>query len=504
MNSQNTVTLPKMALTGHQKVAFAILTTVFLLCWRQPTLAVLGLAALFVLPPLLYLTFRVMDGDADPVMILWLALFPLSYYFQAVRSISVDLILISMLAAGLALCPKSRITVIPPILRRAGWAWFVFLAAALISLVSVVNGHAHLFLWLWLKGFLLPAVLGWYVVACFAVRSHLRLLHGIICAIAIYALATGLAELYLGRADLWSAAGTTETFAGAESEGFILRVTGPYGSDNSFGLIGLITFYFLWFLRNAMDQPFPRWQRILHVLGMAAAMLTAMMPLFRSIFITIILILLLDLFRQAKGRKKALRMGGLAAICIGILALGVYLPGLFQERVSSLDNIYARVAQTKQNLQLFLDNPVLGVGLGNYYDTATHRPELSISYGGIPALDWPHSNIGAVLAETGLAGFVPYALSQCLLIAAFWKLRSAARSVVKLAWTFFIYIFLSYWISGLALTSGYDPDLNLWFIFALAVIYKYAISSSTASKISGTRALGESRAEPHAPLWRKD
>jgi hypothetical protein len=478
MISQNTVTLPKMALAGHQKVAFAILTVVFLLYWRQPTLTQFALAGLLlVLPLFLYLTFRLIDGDAVLVMLLWLGLFPLSYYFRATRSISVELVLIPALAVGIALCPRSRTTQVPPGLRRCGWAWFAFLLAALVSLVGVGSGYVRPLLLMWLKAFLLPAVLGWYIVACFPVRAYLRLLHGVICGIAIYALAIGIVELYLGRGDLWSGAGALEYLTGTQGEGSLLRVAGPYGAVNSFGLIGLITVYLLGFLRNAMEQRPPRWQRVLHGLGVTAALLGATMTLFRSIFITIVLVFFLDLFRQMKRSQKALRIGGLAVICAAILAAGIYFPELYEERVSSAVNLYARIAQQRQNLQLFLDNPVLGVGLGNFYQAASVKPALSISYGGVAALDTPHSNIGGILAETGTFGFIPYALSQCLLLAAFWKLRTVARKSGKLVWTFFIYIFLSYWISGLALASAYYSELNFWFIFSLAVIYKYGVSA---------------------------
>jgi len=225
-----------------------------------------------------------------------------------------------------------------------------------------------------------------------------------------------------------------------------------------------------------MDQPLPRWQRVLHGFGVTAALLQAMMPLFRSIFISIIVIFGLDLFRRMKNSQKVLRIGVLAVICAGTLIARIYMPELFEERVSGAANVYARIAQQQQNLQLFFDNPVIGVGLTNFYQATARKPALSISYGETSSLDSPHSNVGAVLAETGTVGFIPYALSQCLLVAAFWKLRVAARHSGKLVWISFIVIFLSYWISGLTLTSGYYSDLNLWFIFSLAVIYKYGMS----------------------------
>jgi hypothetical protein len=43
-------------------------------------------------------------------------------------------------------------------------------------------------------------------------------------------------------------------------------------------------------------------------------------------------------------------------------------------------------------------------------------------------------------------------------------------------WKYFLYIFLSYWVSGLSLTSGHYGDLNLWYLLTLAVLYKYGVT----------------------------
>jgi hypothetical protein len=47
-------------------------------------------------------------------------------------------------------------------------------------------------------------------------------------------------------------------------------------------------------------------------------------------------------------------------------------------------------------------------------------------------------------------------------------------------WTYFLYIFLSYWVNGMTLASGYNSDLNLWFILAVATLYKYSIEDDVS------------------------
>jgi hypothetical protein len=60
-----------------------------------------------------------------------------------------------------------------------------------------------------------------------------------------------------------------------------------------------------------------------------------------------------------------------------------------------------------------------------------------------------------------------------LLVGAFWRVRKWDTPVARLVWIFFLYVFLGYWINGMSLASGYNSDVNLWFIFALAIFYKY-------------------------------
>lgn len=475
------MSLPRMPLERHQKVAFAILTAAFLLYWWQPTLTLVGVAALVVLPPLLYLTFRLADGDAEPIVLLWLAICPMGYYFLSFPRqnpvISLDRMVVVLLLAAIALCPPERVTRIPNSLSRCAWAWGVFLLAAVVSLVNVKGFQSSLsFL---VDVFLLPAVLGWYVIACFPVRRYLHLLHTIICVVTIYSCAIGLAEIVLGT-DLMPFAGANEYRAG-DTTLDILRVNGPYSVNNSFGLIGLVTFCLLGFLRHNMGKDVSRWRKLLHGIAIVAAAAQALLPLFRSIAITLIIILCLDLFREISRRQKLLRVAVLALIGGSVLVVALSVEGLFEERISNADNFYVRIAQQKQNFRIFLDNPILGVGFNNYYAVASSKPGSAASYEGTESLDYPHSNLGAVLAETGVIGVTPFVISQILLVAAFWRLRKSGKASGNSVWIFFVYIFISYWISGSALTSGYYSDLNLWYMFALAVVYKYAITQTASS-----------------------
>ena len=105
-------------------------------------------------------------------------------------------------------------------------------------------------------------------------------------------------------------------------------------------------------------------------------------------------------------------------------------------------------------------------------------------YDGIQSVDRPHNTLGAILAETGVLGFVPYVTAQVALFLAFWQLRRR-RSQNAQAWTYFLYIFLGYWINNMTLASGYTSDLNLWFIFSIALLYKFSTTEKAASVETG-------------------
>lgn len=462
---------------AYKRVAFGVLAVSLTTALLAPkTISLSMLAVLFGLPLTAYLMFRIIDGDAEPLLLLWIAIFPLGYYFLSFprdqATITFDRVIIALLAVGSALCPRNLRVTIPDDLRRCVWAWFLFLAVCLLSLVGARLALSPLRLWF--DSFVLPAVLGWYVIACFPVKRYLRFIHFLVCTISIYSAGIGIAEIFLGE-DLLKLPGAGTYFAGFR-EISILRVNGPFQSNNSFGLIGLLSFCLLAFMWQAIGKNLPRWQKALHGLGLAAALLQAMMPMFRSIFLTIAVFLVLDLFRARRWRAKALRLAVLAALASGLFLLMSSVPDLFEERVSDPGNIYARMAQQIQNVAVFRAHPVMGVGLGNFNEEVTHKPTLAGSYQSEAALDYPHSNLGAVLGETGLVGGLPYVLSQFLLLHAFWKFRNSGSQIGKEAWWAFLSIFLSYWISGLTLTSGYYSDLNLWFTFAFAIIYKFAIS----------------------------
>lgn len=426
-----------------------------------------------------YLLLCALKNNLSPFLLTWIAIFPLGYYFLSFPPekpfFTFDRAIVGLLLLGLLATPSAKMARLSPAIRATGVAWACFLLAATLSIFGTPDtlGSVHMIV----DTFLLPALLGLYVLRIFPVRDYLKQLHILVSLMSIYLAAIGAAEMYSG-VDLLPLPGAGTYFAGAPGAQ-LLRVNGPFLSNNSYGLIGLITLFLLLFLKRVADYPPPPWFRCLHAAGVAAAFAVALLPLFRSIALTLLLIFLMEAMR-VRGRTLRLAFfAGAASLLIGFFWLSGQVPDFYQERISDMDNVYARVAQEQQSFRLFSSNPLTGIGLTNFHGATEKSTKYATEFNGIEALDYPHSNLSAVLAETGLLGFVPFSLSQVLLVSAFLQLRRQGTPAAGLAWKYFLWVFLAYWISGLSLTSGYYSDLNLWFVFVIALLYKYASSGAS-------------------------
>jgi hypothetical protein len=440
----------------------------------------LALAILFLL---IYVVASTLAGKAASFLLAWLVISPLGYYYLSYPRekplFTFDRAVIPLLAvaACCALSSENRLA-IPGPLRRAGVAWGTFLLAATLSLVKI-SGGPGLFsgLRVLLDAFLLPAVLGWYVISVFPVRRHLKMIHLLVCLTTFYLAPMGVIEFFSGK-DLLPLPSAGLYFAGS-GESMFLRANGPFASSNSYSLIGLMMLCLLLFLRHALPgDAMPWWQRALHWIGLVCALVVSLLSLHRSIMITLVLILFLQIWFAQSATRRVVLVAALLALA-GMFAAGSFLlPALYEERVWNDSNVSARMAQQRQTLGMFSSNPVLGVGLNNFISAAPQATPYTGRYSGVDPLDAPHSNLGAILAETGVVGFVPYLAANGLLVAAFWKLRVDGMRRPAWIWKIFVYVFLSYWVTGLSVTSGHYGDLNLWYLFVVACLYKYGMTET--------------------------
>lgn len=489
MNSP-TISLPPVS-PAHQKYALGavgLATAALLLgAWKGLLIAALVLA---ICAAVAYVTYSVATGECDGILLAWVLLFPLGYYFLSYPRdrpvLQFDRTIVLLLFGGIVFARGCRRQAIPQEMKRAAIAWAIFLGAAFIACCRAANlltsGR------LLVDSFLCPAILGWYVLRQFRPASHARQLHAVISIISIYSAGIGIAEVFLQR-DLLAFESSADYLAGNFGDptgGILLRPNGPFGTNNSFALVGLISFFLLAFLWNVIGSEAQAGSRnspaagaihrLLHVLGISAALLQSLLPLFRSVLLTLVVVIVLDLF-WTRGFGRVWRVLALGAIFLAAASLATLAPGVFRDRSGS-ENVYGRIAQHQQALRMVADHPLLGIGMTNFAAVVSRDVRYrAVSYEGFGAETTPHNNVAFVAVETGLAGVLPYIASQVLLWTAFRGLRGRGERG-RLAWKYFVFIFLSYWISGMTLSSGYFGDLNHWFVFALALLYSFGAGTA--------------------------
>jgi O-antigen ligase len=352
--------------------------------------------------------------------------------------------------------------------------------------INPLNGLRSLF-----DSAVLPVLLGWCVIARLDIRRCLPRMHTAVCISSMICAAIAAAEIITAQ-DLLPI-GT----AAASYEGLI-RPNGPFESNDNLALIGAVSLFFLLFLRSVLGPHLTAARRTLHFAGLAAAIGMALMPLFRSVAITLVIALIIDTFWERGASRRAWRVALIAGSVGLVCMIAVLAPAVFEDRSSS-GNVFGRVAEVRQSLRVFAEHPVLGVGFLNFHNYVVGEARLVATYNGVSSLDWPHDNLAQVLTETGILGFIPYVLSQFLLVGSMWKLRRLNYSGI-LAWRYLLYLFLTYWITGLSESSGYG-SLNLWFMFVVGVIYKYVLTEPEAAPSEEEEILREAfTARGAAPL----
>ena len=480
MSSANSFTAPTRIPHGGVRAAVLsgiVATEIMILCFPAIWWLVAGLF-LLVMVAVFGLLVAVLRGRGEVVVLFWVLTFPLGYYFLSFPKegalFTLDRFFVGTLLVTACFVSRRNFPRLPQALRRSGAYWAVFLLFAGLGIPRVATPLSSLRIWL--DALLLPALLAWYIVLHFDVRRCLSTLHAVTCLMSMYVAAIGFMEVIIQR-DLLPLPGGGVIVAGDSTDitaDFLVRPNGPFGASNSFAMVGIVSFFFLLFLRRALAGQMPTWQRVLHRIGVSAALLDALLPLFRSVLVSFVIVLLVDIFYQS-GWRRTLRLVTIGSMCLGFLSIRILLPSVFEERTGSA-TWQARLAQQKQTLALFLDHPINGVGLSNV-NAMLDNDKYTTYYEDAEALGSAHNNLGAILSETGLTGLVPFVVSQALIVLAFWKTYQVNSYESRLAWKTFLFLFMAFSINGMSLTIIYSGDANMWYMCVIAVIYKFALTS---------------------------
>jgi hypothetical protein len=418
---------------------------------------------------LIWIAISFARGQFHYIVLTWLAVYPYCYYFfsyPAERSIfTIDRAFIILLIIELLIMSRPGFAV--PLTRDVRVAAYLWVAYLFICLVSIW-GHSVLDVLgsyrLLVDGMLMPALLGLYAIRLFPVDRNLKRIHACVCILVLGLAAVAGTEL-ISSTNLLPWTGAVEEWVYATNFK-IIRVDGPFENSGVLCLVGTLGFFLIIYLRRLIGASLARTQRFLHSISVWASLAVALMPMNRGLVIALLVCACIDYFAE----DSLIPHRTWNYILVGLLFLAVigklFYPAVYEDRVSRPDNVYQRVAQDLQTLEVVRDHPLMGVGFNLYHDTIYGDAKYSVRFKGFEAMDFPHNSLFAVLAEEGGVGFLLYVAAQILFVRAMWRLRKVNR----LGWRVFLYCILVYTIYGLDVGMAYYSDLNLFYMFALGIL----------------------------------
>jgi O-antigen ligase len=122
----------------------------------------------------------------------------------------------------------------------------------------------------------------------------------------------------------------------------------------------------------------------------------------------------------------------------------------------------------EQNLDILAQRPVFGVGASC---SSIALGFMRAREGGLQAWQVTHSSIIQILVETGIPGFIVFALLNIFAILNLRRIRRSRGHPLSLI-AFFVELSLyGFWVSGFFLSHGYSS--NLYFLLALSAALRY-------------------------------
>jgi O-antigen ligase len=268
---------------------------------------------------------------------------------------------------------------------------------------------------------------------------------------------------------LWEFAGGRDVLPYAGSSIYrvgVVRPNGPFQNDVSYAVVSSIVAVALCWLPCALRLDLSGGARFLWRCAAAAAVVAALVPLFRTVVLA--LAAAWALARFAEGRYRTLARAALLALVVALAASPVLVrlaaTRTFRDRVTDPSDVYSRAATYRAAAEVIREHPLAGVGFANYkryfdekYGTAWYVSVDEVA--SVGAEDTPHSNYLGVWAELGTVGAFSYLLAGIGLVARARRARSLLAGSVLCV----------YCVVGLALQCGVYSDVNLYFLCAFAV-----------------------------------
>jgi O-Antigen ligase len=428
-----------------------------------------GIAILIGWTALLWVAISIARGYFHYIIPLWVAVYPYCYHFLSFpveRSIfTVDRAFVILLVIDMLVESRQARAGAPLTrdVRISAYLWGLYLLVCLLSLAShplsdVLPSYRFL-----VDGMLMPAVLGLYAMRYFPLIEDLKKLHFCSCVLGLGLFIVGLFEMITG-VDLLPWSGSEPMFTTTQ----LRRADGPFEQQVVLSMVAILAFFFIIYLRRLMGHDISAWRTLLHRAGSLASLGAALLPLNRGLVFALVPIAIIDSYSRHRLISRRIWAAFFAMILLATVVTKLLDPRLYEDRVSSPDNIYQRFAQHQETLRVVRDYPFFGVGLGLYQEVASRNPRYMARWKGIESMNVQHNVLMTVLSDEGIVGLFFYASAQAFLIQAMWKIRKAYPP----GWLAFLYCVLVYMLIGLDFATVYFSDINLLYMLILGILYQ--------------------------------
>jgi hypothetical protein len=460
-----------------------ILISFFVTAVIAPMLpAVASVAIVAAWASLLWITLAIINNYIDKLVVCWLALSPYLYYYlvfpEHTPVITPDRILVFILCIFMCIaCRSVRLDLIPNDARLSAYFWILYLLVCVISLRNHPITHELFGSYrLLLEGLVFPFIVGIYAMLFFDLKKNLYMLHSCICLLSLGICVISVIEFITGQ-NIFPWAGSGEYITGTFTQ--VMRPDGPYEQPAILSAIGVLLFFLVTYLRTLMPAKPGAKRKIIHEIGLWCSLVAALAPLDRGVVIILGIIAFIDIFpgrRIVPYRIWGILFGGI--VLLALFARVAY-PDIYADRTTDTGNIYQRLAQNKETIQVIQQHPFLGVGLSYYNYFVSQDPQYLVRWHGVESMNVQHNLIMTVVSEEGLVGGLFFVCSQIFMIRGMWRARRKNRK----GWLIFTYCISSYWLLGMDFALNYYADVNLIYLFIIGLLYQaqHGISSLSES-----------------------
>jgi hypothetical protein len=359
--------------------------------------------------------------------------------------------------------------------RISAYFWGLYLLICFLSLAGHSLSEALNSYRLLIDGMLMPALFGLYALRYFPLVKNLQKLHLCACILGIGLCITSLIELTTGI-DLFPWVGAEAEF----TDSHVRRADGPFELPVVLSVVAILASFLIIYLRRLLPQRVSIWRALLHKAGALASFTAALVPLNRGLVLALAPIAIIDSLSRDRLVSRRVWAVVFGTILLGAITAKLVDPRLYDDRVARPDNIYQRIAQDQETLQVAREYPLFGVGFNLYHDVAAQNPRYMAKWKGIESMNFPHNVPMTVLSEEGVVGLVFYVSAQVFLVRAMWRIRKSYPP----GWLAFLYCVLVYMLIGLDYATVYFSDINLFYIFVLGILYQLQIRTAREQELA--------------------